>query len=92
MHKELGTDRDMIEVSLKQYADPPRHGSWEESGTLTPLEKTNMLELTRDVLCKYMDNRTPQTSQQSPIPIGGTFLIGMVFGTLLPYPPQQPKW
>lgn len=63
MHKELGTDRAMIEDSLKPYADPLRHGSREESGNFTPLEQTNMLKLTRDVLSKYMDYRTPQTSQ-----------------------------
>ena len=63
MHQELGTDRAMIEDSLKPYADPLRHGSWEEGGNFTPLEQINMLKLTRDVLSKYMDYRTPQTSQ-----------------------------
>lgn len=55
MHSALGTDRSIIVDTVKQYADPTRHGNWMGAKEPTAGNRFEMLRLTRDVLIKYMD-------------------------------------
>ena len=55
MHSALGTDRNSIENTVKQYADPIRHGNWIHARGTTDNQKWDMLLLTRDILVNYMD-------------------------------------
>ena len=63
MHLALGTDRNTIENTVKQYADPIRHGNWIDAKETTGEEKWEMLLFTRDILVKYMDHAEPPANQ-----------------------------
>ena len=56
MHSTLGTDRDAILGTVKQYADAVRHGDWVSAKPTNKVERWNMLSLTRDILVRYMDH------------------------------------
>lgn len=55
MHSVLGTDRQSITSVVKDYADPVRHGNWIEARPTDKLIRFQMLELTRDILTKYLN-------------------------------------
>lgn len=59
MHSTLGTDRDAITSTVKQYADAVRHGNWVDAKPTNKGERWKMLSLTRDILVKYMDYAEP---------------------------------
>jgi hypothetical protein len=59
MHAALGTDRDSITKTVKQYADAVRHGNWVSAKPTTKFDRWKMLSLTRDVLTKYLDHAEP---------------------------------
>lgn len=59
MHSTLGTDRNAIASTVKQYADAVRHGNWVNAKPTNKTERWKMLFLTRDVLIKYMDYTEP---------------------------------
>jgi hypothetical protein len=58
-HAALGTDRDEIKTTVKEYADPVRHGNWLSARSTDKFERWKMLSLTRRILIKYMDNAQP---------------------------------
>lgn len=55
MHAALGTDRSSITTVVKKYADPVRHGNWAAAEPTDRFLRWKMLELTKDVLLKYLD-------------------------------------
>lgn len=55
MHAALGTDRASITSVIKDYADPVRHGNWINAKPTNRLLRWKMLELTRDILRKYLE-------------------------------------
>lgn len=59
MHEALGTDRDAITTTIKQFADPIRHGNWINAKPTTSLIRWTMLALTRDTLLKYLNREQP---------------------------------
>ncbi|HQR53717.1 MAG TPA: hypothetical protein PLZ79_10640, partial [Burkholderiales bacterium] len=59
MHAALGTERDAITTTVKQYADAVRHGNWVNAKPTNKLERWKMLSLTRDILIKYLDYAEP---------------------------------
>ena len=61
MHTALGTDRDAITTTIKDYADPVRHGNWVNASPTNQYERWRMLLLTRDVLIKYLNYAEPAT-------------------------------
>ncbi|MGY4828187.1 hypothetical protein ACVNIS_06395 [Sphaerotilaceae bacterium SBD11-9] len=61
MHAALGTDRDTIDSSVKRYADPVRHGNWVNAAPTDGPARWRMLQLTREVLSKYLDYEQPAT-------------------------------
>ncbi len=61
MHQALGTDRTLIDNTVKQYADPVRHGNWIEARPTDRFIRSKMLLLTRDILKKYLDREIPLT-------------------------------
>jgi hypothetical protein len=61
MHSALGTERDVITTTIKQYADAVRHGNWVNAKPTNKHERWKMLSLTRDVLLKYLDYAEPAT-------------------------------
>ena len=63
MHKVLGTDRTSITSVAKDYADPVRHGNWIEARPTDKVIRFRMLELTRDILTKYLDHEQPTIIQ-----------------------------
>ena len=56
MHSALGTDRATIALTIKDYADPTRHGNWIGARPTDRWTRWNMLVLTRDILVKYLDH------------------------------------
>ena len=56
MHSALGTNKATIENTVKDYADPLRHGNWAKGKLTTTSERWDMLCLTRDILVQYMDH------------------------------------
>ena len=70
MHSALGTDRTTIENTVKQYADPIRHGNWIQAKETTDNQKWDMLILTRDIIAKYMDHMEPPRSVRRRNPYG----------------------
>ena len=54
MHSALGTDKNTIDSTVKQYADPRRHGNRPKAITLQKHEE--MLRLTQSILVKYMNH------------------------------------
>jgi hypothetical protein len=61
MHATLGTERDAITITVKQYADAVRHGNWVNAKPTNSLERWKMLVLTFDILVKYLDHAEPAT-------------------------------
>lgn len=61
MHAALGTDRVSIDNTVKDFADPIRHGNWVNARTTDSVTRWRMLEKTRDVLLKYLDHEEPAT-------------------------------
>jgi hypothetical protein len=59
LHAALGTSRKEIESTIKQYADPVRHGNWVNAKPTDRFIRWRMLELTRDILKKYLDAEQP---------------------------------
>ena len=59
MHRVLGTDRQSITSTVKDFADPVRHGNWIKAKTTDKFVRWHMLELTRDILVKYLDYEQP---------------------------------
>ncbi len=59
MHSTLGTERTVITSTVKQYADPIRHGNWKGMKPTTGTDRWRMLCLTRDILIQYMDYTVP---------------------------------
>lgn len=56
MHASLGTDRSTIQSTVKDFADPVRHGNWVGAIPSNSLQRWNMLKLTRDILFKYLEH------------------------------------
>jgi hypothetical protein len=61
MHAALGTDKIMIDNTVKQFADPIRHGNWGAARQTDSRERWQMLLLTRNILLKYLDHELPAT-------------------------------
>jgi hypothetical protein len=61
MHAALGTDRNAITSTIKDFADPIRHGSWVNAKPTDKFKRWDMLELTRDILIKYLNHEEPAT-------------------------------
>ena len=61
MHTTLGTDRESIQSTIKDYADPIRHGNWVNAKPTNAQERWAMLSLTRTILEKYLDHAEPST-------------------------------
>lgn len=59
MHKALGTNKNTIEIAIKSYADPTRHGNWIYTPVTDKHIRWKMLKLTRDILNKYLDYELP---------------------------------
>lgn len=59
MHNALGTDRDTITSTIKDYADPVRHGNWMSAKPTDSLIRWRMLALTREILTKYLNLEQP---------------------------------
>ena len=59
MHAALGTDRECITATVKEYADAVRHGNWVRAKPTTGFERWKMLSLTREILTKYLDYAEP---------------------------------
>jgi hypothetical protein len=55
MHSALSTDESAIRQTLKVHADPIRHGDWLAFEPTTAPERNERLQVTRDVLLKYLD-------------------------------------
>jgi len=61
MHAALGTDREIIDSTVKNYADPIRHGNWVKVKETNSATRWKMLLLTRNILLKYLDHKIPRT-------------------------------
>ena len=61
MHAALGTDRNSITSTIKQFADPIRHGNWVNAKPTDKFMRWRMLVLTRDILVKYLNHEEPAT-------------------------------
>ena len=59
MHDALGTDRASIETTIKDYADPVRHGNWIRAKPTDKFIRWRMLKMTRKILGKYVDLEQP---------------------------------
>jgi hypothetical protein len=59
MHAALGTDRSAITSTIKQFADPIRHGNWVNAKPTDKYMRWDMLELTRNILIKYLNYEEP---------------------------------
>ena len=59
MHSALGTDQSEIVSTVKNYADPVRHGNWVKAKFTNDLTRWKMLLLTRNILMKYLDHELP---------------------------------
>jgi hypothetical protein len=59
MHNALGTDRETITSTIKEYADPVRHGNWMNVKPTDKFIRWRMLALTRDILVKYVNHEQP---------------------------------
>ena len=55
MHAALGSNRDAITTTVKDFADPVRHGNWLNAKPTNKFERWKMLSLTRDILVRYLD-------------------------------------
>jgi hypothetical protein len=54
MHAALDTNRDAITATVKNFADPIRHGNWANAPTTNGHQRSTMLLTTRDVLERYL--------------------------------------
>ena len=54
MHEILLTDEETITATIKKYADDIRHGNWDKFVPTTEQQRVDMLNLTRDIIAKYM--------------------------------------
>lgn len=61
MHAALGSDRGSITRTIKDYADPIRHGNWVDAKPTDSVTRWSMLQLTRNILVKYLDHEAPVT-------------------------------
>jgi hypothetical protein len=61
IHEALGTDRAMIDNTIKTFADPIRHGNWINAKLTDASTRWKMLLLTRDILLKYLEHELPTT-------------------------------
>lgn len=61
MHVALGTDRGTIDATVKNFADPVRHGNWVNAPQTDGVIRWKMLLLTRNILLKYLDHELPAT-------------------------------
>ncbi len=61
MHTTLGTDRNTITTTIKNFADPIRHGNWIEFPQTTSTQRFAMLSLTKDILLRYLNLEEPQS-------------------------------
>ncbi len=59
MHIALDTNRNTITSTIKQYADPIRHGNWINAMPTDKFIRWQMLKLTREILAKYLDQEEP---------------------------------
>ncbi len=59
MHAALGTDRATIDATVKNFADPVRHGNWVNAPSTDGKIRWQMLLLTRNLLLKYLDHELP---------------------------------
>jgi hypothetical protein len=59
MHAALGTDRESITKTVKEYADAVRHGNWVGARPTTGSDRWKMVSLTRAVLTGYLDHAEP---------------------------------
>jgi hypothetical protein len=55
MHATLGTTRGPIDATIKDFADPIRHGNWFSAKPTTAEQRNEMLLLTRDILNCYLE-------------------------------------
>ncbi len=63
MHRTLGTDRENITKTIKDFADPIRHGDWINEKYTDKFIRWRMLLLTRDILMKYLDYKEPTRNE-----------------------------
>lgn len=56
MHSTLGTTREGINNTIKNYADPVRHGNWAEAKPTTEKIRAEMLLTTRNLLNSYLNH------------------------------------
>jgi hypothetical protein len=61
MHQALNTCRDAITTTIKNFADPIRHGNWASAKTTTANQRWEMLVLTREILRKYLEDAMAAT-------------------------------
>jgi len=59
MHSALDTSKDRIQTTIKNFADPVRHGNWAKAPELNSANRLAMLMLTREILVKFMDYASP---------------------------------
>jgi hypothetical protein len=59
MHAALGTDRATINATVKDFADPVRHGNWVNAPQIDGNTRWQMLLLTRNILMKFLDHEMP---------------------------------
>jgi hypothetical protein len=59
MHEALGTNKEIIDRTVKDYADPIRHGNWINAKATTSQMRWDMLSLTRKILLSYLDLKRP---------------------------------
>src|SRR5215510_807843 len=65
MHETLGTDKHTITKTIKEFADPIRHGNWINAKRTDKFVRWEMLALTRDILVKYLDHEEPASNQSA---------------------------
>jgi hypothetical protein len=66
MHAALGTDQESTTKNVKDFADATRHGNWVGAKYTDSALRRNMLQMTRDILVKYLDYAQPiQTAGDS---------------------------
>jgi|GEM_PF-1563897 len=60
MHLALGSDKNTIESKIKSFADPIRHGNWVNAKVTDGKTRWEMLEITKDILWKYLNLKIPE--------------------------------
>jgi hypothetical protein len=64
MHVALGTTREMITATVKDFADPVRHGNWVKARATSSTQRWQMLSLTRSMLTAYLEHEGPESSPE----------------------------